>query len=83
MHVMLQDVWKRTVEIQISRSKSNDLTIVCGWYTKEKMRTALKFSPCGPCVCVRVCVLLEFGQHTLALGVVWVVHNLGSASRKL
>ena len=35
------------------------------------------------CVCVRVCVLLEFGQHTLALGVVWVVHNLGSASRKL
>ena len=49
-----QDVRKRTVEVQISRSKSNDLTIVCGWYTKEKMRTVLKFAPCGPCVCVCV-----------------------------
>ncbi|CAE7945444.1 unnamed protein product [Symbiodinium sp. KB8] len=42
-----KDVRKRTVEVQISRSKSNDLTIVCGWYTKEKMRTVLKFAPCG------------------------------------
>ena len=43
-----QDLWKRTVEIQITKSKSNELTIVCGWYSKEKMRTQLKFSPSGP-----------------------------------
>ena len=76
-----QDVWKRTVEVQISRSKSNDLTIVCGWYTKEKMRTVLKFAPCGPCVCVWVCVLIELGHDILGFGS--LLDNLGRGSRRL
>ena len=45
-----QDIWKRTIEIQIRKSKSNELTVDCGWYSKEKMKTVLKFSPWGPCV---------------------------------
>ena len=56
MLVMLQDVWKRTVEIQISRSKSNDLTIVCGWYTKEEnAHSAEVLAVWALCVCVCVC----------------------------
>ena len=59
------------MEIQIQKSKSNEITVICGWYSKEKMKSVLKFSARGPCVsyaggiyvCVffRVCVTSAIG----------------------
>ena len=47
-----QEDWTRLVEYAIRKEKSNELTVTCGWFSKEKMRTELKFSKLGPQKCL-------------------------------
>ena len=41
----LQDVFKREVELKTCISRKKKVRQVCGWYSKEMMRTELKYSP--------------------------------------